>query len=76
MRFNAIETALEGISPRTLADTLKQMTRAGLVAREAFAEVPPRVEYHLTPQGVDLLDSIAPFMRWAERRRSLATQGV
>jgi len=45
LRFNQIMDELKGISPTSLADTLKELQREGLIKRESFAEIPPRVEY-------------------------------
>jgi DNA-binding HxlR family transcriptional regulator len=39
---------LKGISPKTLSETLKELQAEGLITRESFAEIPPRVEYALT----------------------------
>src|SRR5438270_4299078 len=54
-RFSVLEQALPGISPRTLSQRLDDMERCGLITKRSFAEVPPRVEYTLTPKGKDLL---------------------
>jgi DNA-binding HxlR family transcriptional regulator len=51
LRFNELAKALEGISPKTLADTLAILRKEGFVGREAFSEIPPRVEYFLTDEG-------------------------
>lgn len=51
MRFSELEESSEGISPRTLVDRLRQMESQGLVTRESFREIPPRVQYSLTPKG-------------------------
>jgi DNA-binding HxlR family transcriptional regulator len=51
LRFSELQGSSEGISPRTLADRLRQMESAGLVIRESFREIPPRVQYTLTPKG-------------------------
>jgi DNA-binding HxlR family transcriptional regulator len=51
LRFSEIEDASGGISPRTLADRLRQMEAQGLIRRESFREIPPRVQYSLTPKG-------------------------
>jgi DNA-binding HxlR family transcriptional regulator len=51
MRFSELENTSGGISPRTLVDRLRQMELQGLVTRESFREIPPRVEYTLTPKG-------------------------
>jgi len=48
LRFNRLMEELQGISPKTLADTLKQLQVESLLKRESFAEIPPRVEYSLT----------------------------
>ena len=66
MRFNAIHADLRFMSSRTLADRLKELQALGLVHRETFDEIPPRVEYRLTPQGVELRRSLLPLLAWAE----------
>jgi len=68
LRFNEIMKNLEGISPKTLTDVLKQLETSGLVKREAFAEIPPRVEYSLTKDGVELRNAIKPLMEWSSAR--------
>ncbi len=50
-RFTQLEGESEGISPRTLADRLRQMESQGLILRESFREIPPRVQYSLTSKG-------------------------
>ena len=68
LRFNEIMESLNKISPKSLTDRLKEMETAGLVKREAFAEIPPRVEYSLTHDGVELRRLIMPIMKWAASR--------
>jgi len=68
LRFNEIMLRLEGISPKTLTDTLRLLEGEGLVQREAFAEIPPRVEYSLTGNGDELLTAIRPLLQWAAKR--------
>lgn len=57
-RFSELERSLVGISPKTLSDRLKRLEEADVIVRECFAEVPPRVEYSLTPRGFALLPVI------------------
>jgi len=71
IRFNEIMKKLDGINPKTLSDRLKELERSGLIVREVFAEVPPRVEYSLTEDGVEVRDSMVPLMEWASRRNIL-----
>ena len=68
MRYNDIMNELMGISPKTLADTLKQLHHAGIVNRQSFNEIPPRVEYSLTEDGEELRDAIIPVINWAVDR--------
>lgn len=72
LRFNEIMKNLEGISPKTLAIILKQLETSGLINREAFAEIPPRVEYSLTKNGTELRKAIKPLMKWATLQRGEA----
>jgi DNA-binding HxlR family transcriptional regulator len=53
-RFSELERAVPGISPRMLSSTPKNLERDGLVVRELFPEVPPRVEYEITDLGKSL----------------------
>ncbi|HZD13086.1 MAG TPA: helix-turn-helix domain-containing protein [Candidatus Binatus sp.] len=71
MRFNQLAATLPGISAKTLADVLKDLNKAGLIGREAFAEIPPRVEYHLTSDGRELTMLVAPLMDWADRKMGI-----
>jgi DNA-binding HxlR family transcriptional regulator len=57
-RFCELERSLSGISPRTLSLRLRALEEEGIVERHTFGEVPPRVEYALTPKGIALLPII------------------
>jgi DNA-binding HxlR family transcriptional regulator len=57
-RFCELERSLAGISPRTLSLRLRALEEEGIVERQTFPEVPPRVEYALTPKGLALLPII------------------
>src|ERR1700681_990980 len=57
-RFNQLERSLCGISPKTLSERLRSLEEEGILVRQMFAEVPPRVEYTLTEKGHDLVQVI------------------
>ena len=65
-RFSAIQTVVSGVSHRMLSKTLRGLLRDGMVTRTAYAEVPPRVEYELTPLGWRLMDLAHAFVDWAQ----------
>ncbi len=65
VRFNQLQSHLPGISSKTLTETLRQLESAGVIKRDVFAEIPPRVEYSLTPSGSKLSEAIAPLMIWS-----------
>lgn len=65
MRYNDIMKELKGISPKTLADTLKALLDTRIIVRKAFNEIPPRVEYALTDDGKKLRNAIRPLIQWA-----------
>ena len=71
LRFNNLMEELGCISPKTLSDTLKDLQTEGLIVRESFAEIPPRVEYSLTQDGVELRKSIMPLLKWAATRENV-----
>jgi DNA-binding HxlR family transcriptional regulator len=66
-RFGDLRTALDGISGKVLTETLRDLERDGMVTRTAYAEIPPRVEYDLTPLGHTLIEPVAVLVRWAEQ---------
>ena len=65
-RFTALQ-ASTGISPRVLTDRLHKMMDEGLVTRQIYAEIPPRVEYTLTPKGRDAVAVVAALRTYGER---------
>lgn len=75
LRFKGLMESLQGISPKTLSDTLKRLQAEGLISRESFAEVPPRVEYSLTEDGTDLRRAIVPLLEWAAERDGTDKEG-
>ncbi|HEX6391006.1 MAG TPA: helix-turn-helix domain-containing protein [Solirubrobacteraceae bacterium] len=66
-RFCELERSLTGISPRTLSLRLRALEEEGIVERQTFPEVPPRVEYALTPKGMALLPLIDDMRAYGER---------
>jgi len=65
LRWGELRRAVEGISEKMLAQTLKTFEADGLVAREARPVIPPHVEYSLTPLGDELVDLLRPLLVWA-----------
>lgn len=65
-RFSELERAIPGISQRMLSSTLKNLERDGMVVREVFPEVPPRVEYEITDLGKSLLGPTQGLVDWSK----------
>ncbi|ARJ06869.1 HxlR family transcriptional regulator [Cnuibacter physcomitrellae] len=65
-RYGELVDMSGGISRKVLTQTLRRLQANGLVARTAFAEAPPRVEYSLTPLGESLQEPIAALTEWAK----------
>ena len=63
-RFNKLINEIEGINRQMLSKQLKEMERAGILERTMFPEIPPRVEYKLTPLGKSFLPVIQAMNRW------------
>jgi DNA-binding HxlR family transcriptional regulator len=68
-RFSTLRKQLGEISQRVLTTTLRDLERDGFVIREVFPEVPPRVEYELTPLGTSLLEPMKYFLEWVLQNR-------
>jgi len=65
-RFGELRKSVSGISQKVLTQNLRTMEESGLVSREVFAEVPPRVEYSLTQLGVSLKVILDVMYQWGE----------
>ena len=63
-RFGELKKALNGISLKVLTENLKDMAEQGLISRRVYAEVPPRVEYSLTPLGESLRPVLRAMFDW------------
>lgn len=66
MRYSDLEERLRVTSTSTFADRLSELAAEGLIERRSFDEVPPRVEYSLTPRGRELEERIQPLLEWAD----------
>jgi len=66
LRFGALREAVDGISGKVLTETLRDLERDGILIRTMYNEMPPRVEYALTPLGQTLRKPLAALGRWAE----------
>lgn len=66
-RFGELKRRVAGVSEKMLAQGLKELEKDGIVRRKDFREVPPRVEYSLTPRGKNLSGLLPPLREWGER---------
>jgi DNA-binding HxlR family transcriptional regulator len=65
-RFAELRRKIGGVSEKMLAQTLSVLESDGFVERKAYAEVPPRVEYRLTPLGAELAERVSSLVDWIE----------
>ena len=67
LRFGELRRAVPGISERMLILQLREMEASGLLSRESYHQVPPKVEYSLTEFGRSLNEVLAPLGEWGEQ---------
>jgi DNA-binding HxlR family transcriptional regulator len=65
-RFGELRRALPGVTEKVLAAQLRELEADGIVHREEYGEVPPRVEYSLTARGVALNEALVPLGAWGK----------
>lgn len=65
-RFSALRRRIGGVSEKMLAQTLGVLEEDGFVRRTAYPEVPPRVEYRLTPLGAEVAEHVERLVEWIE----------
>lgn len=63
-RYGELRRAVRGVSDKMLIQHLKEMEADGLITRTDYKEVPPRVDYSLTPLGLSLAGALAPLCDW------------
>jgi DNA-binding HxlR family transcriptional regulator len=64
VRYLKFKKTMKGFSSKTLAIRLKDLERNGVLSRQAYSKVPPRVEYRLTAKGQELAESIFDLLQW------------
>ena len=69
VRFNELQRYIGTISYKTLSSTLKQLEADGLVHREEYPQIPPKVEYSLTERGRSLVPVLDLMCEWGEQHR-------
>lgn len=67
VRHKEFRQLLKGFSSKTLARRLKELEKGGILERRAYNEIPPRVEYNLTPKGQELVESIINLLQWMRK---------
>jgi DNA-binding HxlR family transcriptional regulator len=70
IRFNELKRALTGISSTVLSDRLLDLEREGLISKKIYPEMPPKVEYRITPQARELESILSELGKWANRWKS------
>jgi DNA-binding HxlR family transcriptional regulator len=68
VRFNELRRRVDGVSEKMLSQGLQALERDGFVAREVQSTMPPRVEYQLTPLGVETTDRLSALVKFLESR--------
>ncbi|RKS05403.1 HxlR family transcriptional regulator [Nocardiopsis sp. Huas11] len=66
LRFGRLRRMVGGVTEKVLASHLRELERDGIVCRRDFAEVPPRVEYALTPRGESLYEALEALGDWGQ----------
>ena len=74
MRYKELLNAIPDISQKMLSTTLKHLEEDHLIIREAYAEIPPRVEYSLTDTGKELMPVLQMMIEWAQAHFEVVTR--
>ncbi|SFO34061.1 transcriptional regulator, HxlR family [Sphingomonas sp. OK281] len=73
-RFGALKRAVRGVSDKMLIQQLKELEADGAVTRKDYQEVPPRVDYTLTPLGRSLAEALVPLCNWGSDNMAEVTR--
>jgi DNA-binding HxlR family transcriptional regulator len=75
-RFTELKRLMPGVTQKMLTQQLRQLEAAGLVWREVFPQVPPKVEYSLTPTGEELRSLLSSLAEWAKAHMPTLRAGM
>jgi DNA-binding HxlR family transcriptional regulator len=67
VRYKQFKKTLKGVSSKTLASRLKKLEKGGILDRQTYNEIPPRVEYRLTGKGQELVESVMGLLQWMKK---------
>jgi DNA-binding HxlR family transcriptional regulator len=67
VRHKQFKQTMKGFSTRTLSNRLKELEKNGILERQRYNEIPPRVEYRLTNKGQELVESIISLLQWMQK---------
>jgi len=73
-RYGALKRAVRGVSDKMLIQQLKELEADGVVTRKDYQEVPPRVDYSLTPLGHTLAEALVPLCNWGSDNMAEVTR--
>jgi DNA-binding HxlR family transcriptional regulator len=73
-RYGELRRAIRDVSDKMLIQQLKELEADGLVKRTDYREIPPRVDYSLTPLGHSLAEALVPLCAWGERNMAEVTR--
>ncbi len=71
LRYNELKRGISGITNMMLTETLKELEQKGIVYRQQFMEVPPRVEYSLTEAGMELIPALKSLAAWGGKMKAI-----
>lgn len=73
-RYGELKRAVRGVSDKMLIQQLKELEADGIVTRKDYREVPPRVDYTLTPLGHSLAEALTPLCNWGSENMAMVAQ--
>ncbi|HOM42339.1 MAG: helix-turn-helix transcriptional regulator [Clostridia bacterium] len=72
MRYNELKRSIDGITNMMLTQSLKELELNGIINRQQYMEIPPRVEYSLTDNGKELIPALKALASWGKKMKSIA----
>ena len=75
LRFSELERAIPGVSQKVLINQLRELEKDGIIMRQVYAQVPPKVEYRLSPWGEQMCPALDLLLEWTAQRPKGESQG-